>query len=127
MKYKYSLMNRYEVLDTCEANNLSEALEKFSSHGYFKVTHEVNIGMFAIIKPEKGFDLGIKWEEIKLPEIPPINSFELTAEEQNLIKDILKEIGKHKKQTSLFATEVCGMTENKFNLLADSIFGKLQI
>lgn len=122
-------MNRAEVLDTCEADNLTTALEIFSAYGELKVTHEVNIGMFAIVKPEKGFELGIKWEAITLPAVEKINPKELTEDEENLIKDILKYIGNHTGMTTKFAIYCFGNESGvirRFNRLADSIFGKCQ-
>lgn len=119
-------MNRAEVLDTCEADNLTTALEIFSAHGRLEVTHEVNIGMFAIVKPEKGFELGIKWEPITLPKIETINPKALSEDEENLIKDVLKFIGNHRGYTTRFAKVACNISNSKFNNLADSIFGKCQ-
>jgi len=48
----------------------------------------------------------------------------LTIEEQNLIKDILKIIGRDDEMDKQFARG-CGMTQDKFEMMADGIFIKL--
>ena len=49
----------------------------------------------------------------------------LTVQEQNLIKDILKVIGNDDEMNASFAQSV-GMTERGFNEISDLIFNKLQ-
>jgi hypothetical protein len=50
--------------------------------------------------------------------------YNLTNDEANLVKDILKALGKNDELNNSVASMV-GMEENQFNLLADSIFSKL--
>lgn len=50
---------------------------------------------------------------------------ELTAEEQNFIKDILRTIGRDDELNSDFAGYL-GMSEKEFDKIGDSIFDKLQ-
>lgn len=125
-KYKYKFYdNQHKLLVVIQAEHLNEAIVKAGFNGYHV---QYAYPAFAVIMGQSG-SIGVKWEEIKLPEIPPINSNELTAEEQNLIKDILKYIGNHTGMTTEFAREILGRNSGvvaRFNKLADSIFGKLQ-
>jgi len=50
---------------------------------------------------------------------------ELTAEEQNFIKDILCTIGRDDELNSDFASYL-GMSEKEFDKIGDSVFDKLQ-
>lgn len=52
------------------------------------------------------------------------NQMQLTKQEQNLVKDILKTIGTDQLRNKFFAA-TCGMPEVEFDAIADSVFKKL--
>ncbi len=56
----------------------------------------------------------------------PVNNKELTPEEQNLIKDILKRFGNKDTVCVEDILRVSGLNKNQFDSMADSIFNKLQ-
>lgn len=52
------------------------------------------------------------------------NQMELTKQEQNLLKDILKAIGNDSFQNKSFAA-TCQMSEVEFDAITDEVFKKL--